>query len=139
MDRPTAIAPDAWPVALRQEMTAIGRGGGGTSRRTTPASAEVRAPASAGVRIGEDAMAKTGLDTVERTIGDLRVAIDRSLCVGFAQCVDVAAEAFEVGDDDVVEFVSPEQVSRDRLIQACTACPVEALKAFDSGGTQLVP
>jgi ferredoxin len=84
-------------------------------------------------------MAKTGLDTVERTIGDLRVAIDRSLCVGFAQCVDVAEEAFEVGDDDVVEFVSPEQVGRDRLIEACQACPVEALKVFDADGRQLVP
>jgi ferredoxin len=84
-------------------------------------------------------MTKSGLDVVERTIGDLRVAIDRSLCVGFAQCVDVAEEAFEVGDDEVVEFVRPEQVSRDRLIEACGACPVEALKVFDSDGNQLVP
>jgi ferredoxin len=84
-------------------------------------------------------MAKSGPDVVERTIGDLRVAIDRSLCVGFAQCVDAAEEAFEVGDDDVVEFVSPEQVSRERLIEACRTCPVEALKVFDADGTQLVP
>jgi ferredoxin len=67
------------------------------------------------------------------------VAIDRNLCVGFAQCVDAAGEAFEVGDDDVVEFVSPEQVSRERLIEACRACPVEALTVFDADGTRLVP
>lgn len=81
----------------------------------------------------------TNLDLVERTVGDLRVAIDRKVCVGFAQCVDAAEEAFEVGDDDVVEFVSPEQLSRERLIAACKTCPVEALKVFDSNGTQLVP
>jgi ferredoxin len=81
----------------------------------------------------------SGLDLVERTVGDLRIVIDRSLCVGFAQCVDAAEEAFEVGDDDVVEFVSPELVSRARLIEACKTCPVEALKVYESDGAQLVP
>lgn len=84
-------------------------------------------------------MTESPAQVVERTIGDLRIAIDRNLCVGFAQCVDVAEEAFEVGDDDVVEFASPEQVARERLIAACQACPVEALRAFDPDGTQLVP
>lgn len=84
-------------------------------------------------------MAESGLTLVERTVGDLRVAIDRSLCVGFAQCVDAAPEAFDVGDDEIVEFVAPEKVSRDRLIEACRTCPVEALKVYQSDGTQLVP
>jgi hypothetical protein len=38
-------------------------------------------------------MTKSGLDLIERTIGDLRVAIDRSVCAGFAQCVDVAVDS----------------------------------------------
>jgi ferredoxin len=78
-------------------------------------------------------------ELAERTVGDLRVVIDRGVCVGFAQCVDVAEGAFVVGDDDVVDFASPEQASRGQLIEACRACPVEALKVFDQGGTQLVP
>lgn len=78
-------------------------------------------------------------DAVERTIGDLRIVIERDLCVGFAQCVDVAEEAFAVDDDDAVTFVEPEEVERERLIQACKACPVEALKVFDPDGNQLIP
>jgi ferredoxin len=78
-------------------------------------------------------------DAVERTVNGLRVVIERSLCVGFAQCVDVAEEAFVVDDDDVVDFESPEQVTRERLIDACKACPVEALLVFDADGTQLAP
>jgi ferredoxin len=78
-------------------------------------------------------------NVVERTIGDLRVVIQRDLCVGFAQCVDVAEDAFVVDDDEVVAFVTPEQTGRERLIEACKACPVEALQVFDRAGEQLVP
>lgn len=78
-------------------------------------------------------------DAVERTVNGLRVIIERSLCVGFAQCVDVAEEAFVIDDDDVVAFASPEQVTRQRLIEACRACPVEALVVFDADGKQLAP
>ena len=78
-------------------------------------------------------------DAVERTIDGLRVVIERSLCVGFAQCVDVAEEAFVIDDEDVVAFAAPERVARQRLIDACKACPVEALLAFDADGTQLAP
>jgi ferredoxin len=84
-------------------------------------------------------VADTELELVERTIGDLRVAINRDLCVGFAQCVDVSDEAFEMGDDDVVVFHAPERVSRERLIEACRSCPVEALRVIDTDGTQLAP
>jgi ferredoxin len=76
---------------------------------------------------------------VERTVDGLRIVIERKLCVAFAQCVDAAEDAFEVADDDVVAFTAPEQASRERLIEACRACPVEALKVFDRDGTQLVP
>jgi ferredoxin len=78
-------------------------------------------------------------DVVERMVDDLKVVIDRSLCVGFAQCVDVAEEAFSIDDDDIAEFATPEDVTRERLIDACKACPVEALHVYDSAGNQLVP
>jgi ferredoxin len=78
-------------------------------------------------------------DMVERTVDDLKVVVQRGLCVMFAQCVDVAEDAFEVGDDDVVAFTTPERVERERLIEACRVCPVEALLVFDADGKQLVP
>jgi len=56
--------------------------------------------------------------TIEREVGDLRIAIDPSLCVA---------------------FVEPQRVVRERLIAACEACPVDALLVWDATGNQLVP
>ena len=76
---------------------------------------------------------------VERTVGDLTVRVDRTLCVGFGDCVQEAPEAFRLDEEDVVVFEAPEQVERERLLRACEVCPVDALSVFDAGGNQLVP
>ncbi|HTR20484.1 MAG TPA: ferredoxin [Gemmatimonadales bacterium] len=78
-------------------------------------------------------------ESTERVVGDLRIKIDRDLCVGFGDCVDAAPEAFRLDDAGVVAFVDPERVERARLLQACDACPVDALLAWDAVGTPLVP
>ena len=75
----------------------------------------------------------------ERVVGALRVRIDRTLCVGFGECVAVAPEAFALDGDDIAVFVEPERTERDRLLKACAACPVDALTVWDASGTQLVP
>jgi ferredoxin len=75
----------------------------------------------------------------ERNIHGLRVRIDRTLCVGFGDCVTAAPEAFALGDDDVVVFVAPETIERERLLHACRSCPVDALTVWDAEGTQLAP
>ncbi len=79
------------------------------------------------------------MTAIERTVGDLRIGIDASLCVAFGDCVQVAPEAFHVNPDGVVAFVEPERVQRARLIAACDACPVDALLVWDAQGAQLVP
>lgn len=78
-------------------------------------------------------------DQVERTVGGLRVRIDRTLCVGFGECVTEAPEAFVLDGEDLVVFVHPEQVDRERLIRACDLCPVDALTVWDETGRQVVP
>ena len=75
----------------------------------------------------------------ERVVGDLRVRIDRTLCVGFGDCVEEAPQAFILADDGVVVFVEPEGAGRERLLRACDACPVDALTVWDEQGRQLVP
>jgi len=80
-----------------------------------------------------------GGDLVERTVGRLRVRIDRTLCVGFGECVTEAPQAFVLDGQDVVVFVNPEQVERERLIRACDLCPVDALTVWDETGRQIVP
>ena len=75
----------------------------------------------------------------ERIAQGLRVCIDRSLCVGFGDCVDAAPEAFQLDDENIVILIDPERVDRERLLRACDACPVDAITVRDEDGRQLVP
>lgn len=75
----------------------------------------------------------------ERQIADLRVRIDRSLCVGFGDCITAAPDAFALDEEGVAVFVNPDAVTRDRLLAACDACPVDAIVVWDTAGRQLVP
>ena len=72
-------------------------------------------------------------------MGDLRIRIDRTLCVGFADCVEATPEGFMVAEDGIAVFVDPERVDRATLIGACDVCPVDAITVWDGEGTQLVP
>ena len=79
-------------------------------------------------------------DTIERKVGDLTIRIDRLLCVGFGDCIEVAPEAFEFDGDGIVMFKDGiEGVERDRLITACDVCPVDALMVIDAQGKQIIP
>jgi ferredoxin len=75
----------------------------------------------------------------DRVVGGLRVRIDRTLCVGFGDCITAAPDAFVLGDDDVVVFLSPESVNPLQLVRACASCPVDALTAWDADGNVLAP
>jgi ferredoxin len=78
-------------------------------------------------------------DLDERTVGALRVRIDRTLCVGFGDCITEAPDAFVLDEDGVAVFVKPEAVDRERLLRACDACPVDAITVWDESGAQIVP
>jgi len=78
-------------------------------------------------------------NVVERLVHDLKVSIDRDLCVGFGDCVKEAPEGFALDDETIAVFVSPDAVERDRLLRACDACPVDAITVWDASGRQLVP
>jgi ferredoxin len=79
-------------------------------------------------------------DQIERKIGDLTIRIDRLLCVGFGDCIEEAAEAFEFDGDGIVTFKEGiAGVSRERLIEACRSCPVDALTLLDPNGLVLAP
>ena len=78
-------------------------------------------------------------DFDERTVGDLRVRIDRTLCVGFGDCITEAPEAFVLDESGTAVFVKPEAVERERLLRACDACPVDAITVWNNAGIQVVP
>jgi len=79
------------------------------------------------------------ITTEERLVGALRVRIDRTLCVGFGDCITAAPAAFVLDDAGVAVFVNPDAVERDRLLLACDACPVDAITVWDETGVQVVP
>lgn len=79
------------------------------------------------------------MDYIERAVGDVRVRIDPTLCVSFGDCIEAAPEAFALNGDGVVTFMDPDRTERSRLLDACAACPVDALTVLDSQGNQLVP
>jgi ferredoxin len=75
----------------------------------------------------------------ERELDGLRVRIDRTLCVGFGDCVEAAPEVFALGADDIAIFVVGEHIDRVRLLRACRSCPVDALTVWDENDEQLAP
>lgn len=76
----------------------------------------------------------------EQTIGGLTVRVDRLLCVGFGDCIEVAPELWEFDDEGIVVFKEPlPEIERERLIQSCDICPVDALELYDESGEQIVP
>jgi ferredoxin len=78
-------------------------------------------------------------DETDRVINGLRITIDRTLCVGFGDCIDEAVPAFALDEDGIVVFVAPERATREQLIAACARCPVDALTVHDERGERLVP
>lgn len=78
-------------------------------------------------------------ELTERVVHGLSISIDRSLCVGFGDCVDEAVEAFRLDEEGIVVFVDPERVARECILRACDACPVDAITVTDAEGRQLVP
>lgn len=74
-----------------------------------------------------------------RVASGLTILIDPDLCVGFGDCVTASPEAFELDEDGIAVFRAPETVPRERLLEACDACPVDALTVLDEDGRQLVP
>jgi ferredoxin len=79
-------------------------------------------------------------DLLERTVGSLTVQIDRTTCIGTANCAKVAPELFVLDDERIIRFrESAGEVPADRVVEACDVCPVDALSAFNEDGRRLVP
>ncbi|MFQ5962216.1 MAG: ferredoxin, partial [Candidatus Methylomirabilales bacterium] len=61
-------------------------------------------------------------------------------CISTSNCMKVAPEVFEFDGDNICAFKGdPPDIDRERLIDACSVCPVDALIVVDEHGKQLVP
>ena len=62
------------------------------------------------------------------------------MCISTSNCMKVAPEVFEFDAENICAFkADPPDIERERLIDACDVCPVDALIVIDEGGKQLVP
>ena len=54
--------------------------------------------------------------------------------------MNVAPEVFEFDEEGIVSFKGEAaDIQRERLTEACSVCPVDALFVIDASGKQLVP
>jgi ferredoxin len=79
-------------------------------------------------------------DYLDRRVGGLTIRIDRTLCVGFGDCIEEAPETFVLDDEGLVRFRDAAALpERERLIRACDVCPVDALSILDAEDRSIVP
>ena len=80
------------------------------------------------------------MDSEERTVAGLTVRIDRLICVGFETCCEAAPELFRLDGDGIATFAETlDGTTPERVMEACRACPVDALTVVDAAGATLVP
>ena len=68
-----------------------------------------------------------------------RIKIDRSLCTGYAECVGIAPEVFQLGKDNVSVVLDPEGADEELVLDAARACPVDAITLIDEFEDQVWP
>jgi ferredoxin len=79
-------------------------------------------------------------DSRERTVSGLHVRIDRTRCIATTNCIQLAPGLFELDDERIVAFrPEAQEPGPETVIEACDACPVDALSVIDASGRQIVP
>jgi ferredoxin len=58
----------------------------------------------------------------------MRIAVDLTLCQGYAQCAFLAPDTFELAGQEALMYVpEPDDGQRELVIRAAKACPVQAI------------
>jgi ferredoxin len=58
----------------------------------------------------------------------VRVVVDLTVCQSYAQCCFLAPEVFKFnGDEALLYDPGPDDSSRERVLRAVAACPVQAI------------
>jgi len=56
-----------------------------------------------------------------------RIEVDRSLCIGSAQCVHLAPDSFRLDTGRQSHPAEPETEANEEILEAAEGCPVEAI------------
>jgi ferredoxin len=58
----------------------------------------------------------------------MRIAVDLTLCQGYAQCAFLAPEVFRFAGQEALMYVpEPDETERTHVLRAAAACPVGAI------------
>jgi ferredoxin len=58
----------------------------------------------------------------------MRIAVDLTLCQGYAQCAFLAPEVFRFAGQEALMYVpEPDEAERTHVLRAAAACPVGAI------------
>jgi len=79
-------------------------------------------------------------DFPEREISGLNIKIDRTMCIGSANCIKVAPDVFELDNERICSF-KENAIDLDSkiIVESCSVCPVNALYVIDKEGNQIIP
>ena len=62
----------------------------------------------------------------------IKVIVDMNLCQSHGECVVVAPDVFELGDDDVLHWTEDvEEARRAEMEEAVEVCPMMAIRIED--------
>jgi CDGSH-type Zn-finger protein/ferredoxin len=67
---------------------------------------------------------------------NLKVEVDRDVCIGSGDCVRIAPTAFALDDDDKSYVLDPESVGAETLRQAERSCPSGAITVTEAAEGQ---
>jgi ferredoxin len=64
----------------------------------------------------------------------IQVTVDRSLCIGSGDCVDLVPDVFQLDEEDKAVVVDPDGAPLDDVITAAQGCPVSAIFVIGEEG-----
>ena len=66
----------------------------------------------------------------------MRMVVDLNRCLGYAQCVFLAPDAFKLSGDETLTYEpNPDDAQRLHVMRAAAACPVQAITLDQLDGT----
>lgn len=68
----------------------------------------------------------------------MKVEVDRGLCAGYMNCVELAPGVFDLDDDGIAVVTDSTGASDDVIVAAARACPLRAVRVWADDGAQVV-
>lgn len=68
-----------------------------------------------------------------------KIVVDRDLCIAAVSCIAVAADTYELDDENKLVVTNADAVDDETLIASAEACPTKAIFLYDNDGNQVFP